>query len=69
VDKQPNEALAWVCGTSRTSLYHKHKQPDKDWKLKCDIEAVLGLIDNMVGLFGGFSFQYLNNNLLSSFGI
>lgn len=28
-------------GISRSSLYYKQKKPDKDWKLKCEIEEVL----------------------------
>lgn len=28
-------------GVSRQSLYYKPKQPDKDWRLKCQIEEVL----------------------------
>jgi putative transposase len=28
-------------GVSRQSLYHKSKKPDRDWKLKCQIEEVL----------------------------
>lgn len=28
-------------GISRQSLYHRPKKPDKDWKLKCQIEEVL----------------------------
>ena len=28
-------------GVSRGSLYYQPKQPDKDWKLKCEIEKVL----------------------------
>jgi transposase InsO family protein len=28
-------------GISRSSLYYKQKKPDKDWKLKCNIEEVL----------------------------
>jgi putative transposase len=32
---------ARALSVSRAHIYYKHKQPDKDWKLKCDIEAVL----------------------------
>lgn len=28
-------------GVSRSTLYYKRKQPDKDWRLKCRIEEVL----------------------------
>ncbi len=28
-------------GISRSTIYYKLKQPDKDWKLKCQIEEVL----------------------------
>ena len=34
-------ALAQEQGISRTSLYYKSKQPDKDWLLKNQIEQVL----------------------------
>ncbi|PIU09038.1 MAG: hypothetical protein COZ85_01715 [Candidatus Moranbacteria bacterium CG_4_8_14_3_um_filter_34_16] len=33
--------LAEVLGVSRSLLYYKHKQKDKDWKLKIEIEKVL----------------------------
>ncbi|MFZ5982162.1 MAG: IS3 family transposase [Patescibacteria group bacterium] len=33
--------LAKVLGVSRSLLYYKHKQKEKDWKLKQDIEKVL----------------------------
>ena len=33
--------LAKTLGVSRSLLYYKHKQKDKDWKLKIEIEKVL----------------------------
>lgn len=33
--------LAKELGVSRSSLYYRRKQPDKDWELKCQIEKVL----------------------------
>ena len=33
--------LAEALGVSRSLLYYKHKQKDKDWKLKIEIEKVL----------------------------
>ncbi len=33
--------LAKELGVSRSLLYYRRKQPDKDWKLKCEIEKVL----------------------------
>ena len=34
-------ALAYQLGISRSMLYYQHKQPDKDWQLKTEIEQVL----------------------------
>lgn len=34
-------ALARELGISRSSLYYRAKQPDKDWELKCEIEKAL----------------------------
>lgn len=34
-------AFARAVGTSRTHLYYRHKQPEKDWKLKQLIEEVM----------------------------
>lgn len=35
------KALAEALGISRSLLYYQHKQPTKDWELKCQIEDVL----------------------------
>jgi putative transposase len=34
-------AFAQALGISRSMLYYRHKQPEKDWKLKQQIEAVM----------------------------
>ena len=40
--KKTNKAAhARALGIARSTLYYKPKLPDKDWKLKCDIEKVL----------------------------
>ena len=39
--KTPKTLRAKELGVSRGSLYYKPKQPNKDWKLKCQIEEVL----------------------------
>lgn len=39
--RKSKTALAKELGVSRQLLYYKHKQPEKDWELKCRIEEVL----------------------------
>lgn len=40
--KKTNKAAhAKALGIARSTLYYKPKLPDKDWRLKCDIERVL----------------------------
>ena len=34
-------AIAASAGISRTHLYYRHRLPEKDWKLKQEIELVL----------------------------
>lgn len=40
-EKENKSALARSLGVSRSLLYYKPKQPEKDWKLKQEIEEVL----------------------------
>ena len=37
----PKALRARELGVSRSTLYYKPKKPDKDWRLKCQIEEVL----------------------------
>lgn len=39
--KQNVRFIARSLGVSRSGFYYQSKQPDKDWQLKCQIEAVL----------------------------
>jgi putative transposase len=41
VEKENKSELARRLGVSRALLYYRHKQPVKDWKLKCKIEKLL----------------------------
>jgi len=41
VNRASKRTIAETLGISRASLYYRHKQPQKDWQLKCAIELVL----------------------------